>query len=145
MLIAIPPTVPNPTPFKLDKKELSVLSKTTYMQAYAGGVVSSNLPLNTTIINTASGNWFDLPDLSLLQWYKSMDSPDRYHKAMMFGNETLNSNGSKALVEQSYRQLIGAGSLPEATNKGLEWLHFAYHGSINIRASVEDLKAGFIH
>ncbi|KAJ5932049.1 hypothetical protein N7516_006538 [Penicillium verrucosum] len=66
LLIAIPPTVPNLTPFKLDKRELSVLSKTTYTQAYAGGVVSSNLPLNTTIINTASGNWFDLPDLSLL-------------------------------------------------------------------------------
>ncbi|KAJ5197263.1 hypothetical protein N7449_007742 [Penicillium cf. viridicatum] len=144
LLIAIPPTIPNLTPFKLDRKELSVLSKTTYTQAYAGGVVSSNLPLNTTIINTGSGNWLDLPDLPLLQWYKNMDSPDHYHKVMVFGNETLDSGGSKALVEQSYRQLVGVGSLPEASGKGLEWLHFEYHGSVNIRASVEDLKAGFI-
>jgi hypothetical protein len=144
LLIAIPPTVPNLTPFKLDKKERSVLDKTTYTQAYAGGVVSSNLPLNTTIINSASANWLDFPDLSLLQWYKNVDTPDRYHKVMMFGNETLNSDASKALVEQSYRQLVGAGTLPEASGKGLEWLHFADHGSVNIRASLEDLKAGFI-
>ncbi|KAJ6076984.1 hypothetical protein N7499_008965 [Penicillium canescens] len=144
LLIAIPPTVPNLTPFKLDKKELSVLSKTAYTQAYASGVVSSNLPLNTTIINSASRNWLGLPDLSLLQWYKNLDSPNRYHKVMMFGNQTLDSDGSKALVEQSYRQLVGAGSLPEASGRGLEWLHFQCHGSVNIRACIEDLKAGFI-
>ncbi|KAJ6023567.1 uncharacterized protein N7446_013932 [Penicillium canescens] len=144
LLIAIPLTVPNLTPFKLDKKELSVLSKTAYTQAYAGGVVSSNLPLNITIINSASRNWLGLPDLSLLQWYKNLDSPDRYHKVMMFGNQALDSDGSKALVEQSYRQLVGAGSLPEASGRGLEWLHFQCHGSVNIRASMEDLKAGFI-
>ncbi|KAJ6033806.1 hypothetical protein N7444_011577 [Penicillium canescens] len=139
LLIAIPPTVPNLSPFKLDKR-----NSTAYTQAYAGGVVASNLPLNTTIINSAPRNWLGLPDLSLLQWYKNLDSPDRYHKVMMFGNETLDSDGSKALVEQSYRQLVGAGSLPEASGKGLEWLHFQYHGSVNIRASLEDLKAGFI-
>jgi hypothetical protein len=145
LLIAIPPTVSNLATFNLDEKELNVLSKMTYTRAYAGGVVSSNLPSNTTIINsTPSGNWLDFPDLSLLQWYKNMDSPAHYHKVMMFGNETVDSDGSRELVEQSYQQLVSAGSLLKEGGEGLEWLHFSDHGAVNLRAGLKDLKAGFI-
>ncbi|KAH7112969.1 hypothetical protein B0J13DRAFT_657438 [Dactylonectria estremocensis] len=145
LLIAIPPTVANLSPFSLDKHEFRVLSKTLFTQAYAGGVASSNLPLNTSVINTAaSGDWLDYPNFSLQQWYKSMDSAASYHKVMMFGDESLDSKGAKTVVEQSYKRLVEAGSLPEASGKGLEWLEFAEHGSVNVRSSLEDLKAGFI-
>lgn len=69
---------------------------------------------------------------------------DGYHKVMMFGDETLDNKGAKAAVEQSYENLVAAGSLPEESRKGLEWLAFAEHGSVNVRASLEDLRAGFI-
>ncbi|EXA32073.1 hypothetical protein FOVG_16649 [Fusarium oxysporum f. sp. pisi HDV247] len=145
LLIAIPPTVTNLAPFQLDKHEFDVLSKAKHTTAYAGGVVSSNLPLNTSIVNTApSGDWLDYPDLSFLQWFKNLDSPDSYHKVMMFGDETLDSKGAKAVVEQSYKRLVQAGSLPGEGGTRLEWLDFAEHGSVNLRTSVEELKAGYI-
>ncbi|KAH7238009.1 hypothetical protein B0J15DRAFT_516579 [Fusarium solani] len=132
LLIAVPPTVANLTPFNLDKHEFSVLSKTISTRAYAGGVVSSNLPLNTSIINTTpSGDWLDYPNFSFLQWYKNLNSADCYHKVMMFGDEGLDSKDAKAVVEQSYKHLVKAGSLPEARDNGLGWLAFAEHGSLN--------------
>ncbi|KAF7587375.1 hypothetical protein BBP40_007341 [Aspergillus hancockii] len=145
LLIAIPLTLANLSPFNLDKHEVDVLSKTKYTTAYAGGIVSPDLPLNTSIINTApSGDWLDYPDFSFLQWYKNLDSPNGYHKVMMFGDETLDSNGAKAVVEQTYKNLVEAGSLAGESRKGLEWLEFAEHGAVNVRSSLEDLKAGFI-
>ncbi|KAL4767043.1 hypothetical protein BDW60DRAFT_200935 [Aspergillus nidulans var. acristatus] len=145
LLIAIAPTVANLLPFNLDKQEVDVLSKVKYSRAYAGGVVSSNLPLNTTIINsTPSGDWMDYPNLPLLEWYKNLNSPHHYLKVMMFGEETLDSNGAKALVEQSYAKLVETGILPKASGKGLEWLDFVDHGSVNVRSSLEDLKTGFV-
>jgi hypothetical protein len=145
LLIAIAPTLSNLSPFNLDKQEFNVLSKAKYSRAYAGGVVSSNLPLNTTIINsTPSGDWLDYPKLSLLEWYKSLNSPDHYHKVMIFGNETLNSDDAKCIVQQSYEKLVRAGTLPKGNSEGLRWLGFTEHGSVNVRSSLDDLKAGFV-
>ncbi|KAH7237959.1 hypothetical protein B0J15DRAFT_529394 [Fusarium solani] len=145
LLIAIPPTVANLAPFNLDKHELGVLSKTKYSRAYAGGVVSSNLATNSKVLNTApSGDWLDYPKISFLQWFRNSDSADGYSQVTMFGDQTLDSKGAKALVERSYKHLVRAGSLPEASGKDLRWLTFADHGAVHVRSSLEDLKAGFI-
>ncbi|KUL82139.1 hypothetical protein ZTR_10699 [Talaromyces verruculosus] len=144
LLIAIPPTIPNLLPFNLDAQEYSTLSKVQYTNAYAGGVVAPNLPLNTTTFyETDSGDWLDYPNLPFVQWFKNLDSPEHYHKVMVFGNETFDMPGAQAIVEQSYENLVATGFF-NGTGEGLGWLHFTDHGMINIRVSLEDLKAGFI-
>ncbi|KAH7110978.1 hypothetical protein B0J13DRAFT_577250 [Dactylonectria estremocensis] len=50
----------------------------------------------------------------------------------------------RELIERSYKRLVKAGSLPEASSKGLGWLTFADHGAVHVRSSLEDLKAGFV-
>ncbi|KAM0414622.1 hypothetical protein ACHAPT_013532 [Fusarium lateritium] len=145
LLVAIAPTLPNLSSFKPDKHERKVLSKVMYTRAYAGAITSSSLPLNTTLKNTdPSGNWLTCPDLSLLQWYKSINSTSLSHKIMMFGNETLDAQDAKAIVEQSFKELMAAGSLENEASDGIEWLEFADHGSVNVRVGLEDLKAGYV-
>ncbi|KAJ4188341.1 hypothetical protein NW767_012003 [Fusarium falciforme] len=143
LLISIPPTLANLAPFELDQDELNVFSKLKGTKAFAGAVVASTLPLNTSIINVApSGDWLDYPESNFAQWFKTLDSPDRYDKVMMFGDSNLDAQSAKKLVERTYNKLVDAGSLEGGSQ--LEWLQFAEHGTSNLRVTTEDLKAGFI-
>lgn len=112
LLIACPPNLDNLQPFNLDKKELGTLSKTNYTRVYAGGVSTSNLPFNTSIIDrTTSGDWVDYPDFPYAQWFKTLNSsfPINYHKLMIYGDKSLDAYGAKALVEETYKNLLNRG------------------------------------
>ncbi|KAJ3527059.1 hypothetical protein NM208_g9995 [Fusarium decemcellulare] len=145
LLIAIPPVPENLAPFDLDKHERSIVAKTHHSKVFAGGVTASKIPFNTTIKNVVptSNNWLDYPDLDFLQWFKGMNATNNNHKVMAFSDEDLDIDGARALVEESYKKLLEAGSL-EGGDADLEWITWEDRGGANVRSSLEDLKAGWV-
>jgi hypothetical protein len=147
LLIAIEPTAMNTASLDLNTNEKTVLSKFTYTREYSGIVNNSAFVVPMSYANMAVGaapnNYLILPDASFTNTISYMGGDHLFH-VIIVGNNTLDENGAKALLQENFETLLKAGRLGEPyAGQQINWVDFSVHGPMHARVSPEDVKAGF--
>ncbi|KAF9889691.1 hypothetical protein FE257_006997 [Aspergillus nanangensis] len=148
LLLAIEPTADNMAPFDLDRNERSTLGKFTYTNEYTGLVNNPDFVSGMSYFNVpasaAPDNYLVLPDPSFTARIDYIGG-DNLFRVTVVGDESLDANGAKKLVQKDFATLLKAGRLQAATNgsRALNWVDFSAHGPMHARVSVKDVRDGF--
>lgn len=148
LLIAFEPTIEAMESFDLDKEELGVFEKFDYSTVYAGIVSHPSLQINVSLVNTvpeaAPDDYYHFPKAPILARFDYMGAESDLFRVLIVGDKTLDEEGARQLVRDSLANLIEGGALPDGDVDDLEFVAFADHGAMHLRASLDDLKEGFI-
>lgn len=153
LLMAVEPTPANTAPFNLDWAEQSVFSKFSYSSVHAGIVTHPSLPANVSLVNlpaaAAPANYLALPTPDLVARFDYMGAGSNLFRVLLVGNQTFDAARAQALVRSSFAKMAAAGTLPSTASTAdprsqLQFVAWADHGAMHMRASVPDIKAGFI-
>lgn len=147
LLIAIEPTEDNTMPLDLRWHERELLSKFTYTREYTAIINNTSLEKDMAYFNMPSAsaprNYLTLPDPSFTNIITYLGG-DNFFKAIIVGDNNLDKDGAKALLQKDFNTLLSAGELATTADQHpVEYVAFSVHGPMHARVSVEDVKAGF--
>jgi hypothetical protein len=149
LLVAFEPTLQGMEPLDLDSQELEVFSKWQHSNVYAGIVTHPSIPINSSLVNTrpdaAPSNYLVLPRVPLVARFDYMGVPSNLFRVLLVGNETLDVDGAKELVRDSFGAMANAGTLvAPADGAELNFAAFADHGAMHLRVTPTELQNGFV-
>ncbi|EFY85924.1 FAD dependent oxidoreductase, putative [Metarhizium acridum CQMa 102] len=146
LLIAIEPTEDNTGPFSLDPEEKRTLSKFTYTREYTGIIDNTALAANTSYFslpsNAAPNNYLSYPGPPFTARIDCMGS-GHYFRVTVIGDDKLDDQGAKALVERDFKTLLNAHVLRGSRPEKVHWVAFSTHGPMHARVSVDHVQRGF--
>ena len=150
LLIAIEPTTANMDPFGLDSVEESVFAKFKYSSVHAGIVSHASLPANVSLVNTPAAaspaNYMVLPKPNFNVRFDYLGLNSDLFRVLLVGDQAFDKTAAQALVRANFASLVGAGTVPAATNPAaaLEIRAWADHGAMHMHVDASELRSGFI-
>lgn len=140
LLVTIPPTKDNLTPFGLSAQEKSIFGKWHWENWYVAIFKGSGLPSNYNIVNAKpkpSALWTPKP--SFVWRYTSTGIRDLY-TVNVVGRSTLSKQGAKGLIRAGLESFKKAGTF---ATKSIEFVAWAKHAPLQLSVSAKELKGGF--
>jgi hypothetical protein len=146
LLISIEPTPENTGVFDLDRNEANVLGKFTYSRLYSGIIDNENLVPNISYFNlppnAAPNDYLTFPEASFNARIDYMGS-GQYFRVTVIGDNHLDANGAKAIVQKDFSKLIEAGIIEGSRFDRVSWVDFQVHGPMHARVTAKEVKKGF--
>lgn len=146
LVMAIEPTSDNLAPFTTDSTEKAVFDKGTWSVVNTGLVSHPSLPDDALIYNlpatAANGNDFAYPEPPFVDYFEAVG--DGLFQAIVVGWEGFTVEEAQALAKEAIEKLADAGTIPATNGVELTINAWSSHGPMDMRATKEDLQAGFI-
>ena len=152
LLVAVPPTLENLAPLAPDDDERGVFAAFNYSRSYVSVVSHPALPANVSLVNTPLAAQPDrwtaaIPAPPYIARLDHYGTPANIYRAVMVGDDSLNSVQSRSLVQDAIDRMIRAGTLvapANATDLRVRWVAFEPHGPVSAYTTAEALRSGFI-
>lgn len=140
LLLTIPTTLSNMSPFDIDEQEESVFTQWLTQNNHVAVISNTGLPDDIEIINVDPTTPYGLPELPFV-WHYDFSGDPGHFKVTVLGDDSLSADAARNLMLQDLANMGGAHTFNVTSNPQID--AFAAHVPLQLHVTADAIKNGF--